>query len=56
VARKHYDLPVYRVGPHARLPFTARERADGVADIAANTVSMFRTATKTAALAATLPR
>jgi hypothetical protein len=37
-----------------RLPFTQREREDGIADIAANAVSMFRTATKTAALAATL--
>jgi hypothetical protein len=55
VARKHYGMPVYRVGPHARLPFTAREREDGVADIAANAVSMFRTASKTATLAATLP-
>ncbi|MEH1166422.1 hypothetical protein V6V47_13640 [Micromonospora sp. CPCC 205539] len=55
VAREHYELPAFRVGPHARLPFTARERADGIADIAANAVSMFRTAPKTAALAATLP-
>lgn len=54
VARKHYGLPAFRLGPHARLPFTAQEREDGVADIAANAVSMFRTATKTAALAATL--
>jgi hypothetical protein len=55
VARAYDDLPAFRVGPHARLPFTARERADGIADIPANAVSMFRTATKTAALAATLP-
>ncbi|MEV4201069.1 hypothetical protein [Micromonospora globbae] len=55
VAREHYDLPAFRVGPHARLPFTAREREDGIADIPANAVSMFRTASKTAALAATLP-
>jgi len=54
VAREHYNLPAFRVGPHARLPFTAQEREDGVADITANAVSMFRTATKTAALAATL--
>lgn len=54
VARVHYNLPAFRVGPHARLPFTAQEREDGVADIAANAVSMFRTANKTAALAATL--
>jgi hypothetical protein len=54
VAREHYDLPAFRVGPHARLPFTPQERADGIADIAANAVSMFRTASKTAALAATL--
>jgi len=55
VARQHYNLPAFRVGPHARLPFTPQEREDGVADIAANAVSMFRTANKTAALAATLP-
>jgi hypothetical protein len=54
VARQHFNLPALRVGPHARLPFTQREREDGIADIAANAVSMFRTATKTAALAATL--
>jgi hypothetical protein len=56
VAREHYNLPAFRIGPHARLPFTARERADGIADIPANAVSMFRTATKTAALAATCPQ
>lgn len=55
VARKHYTLPAFRIGPHAKLPFTAIEHADGVADIAPNAVSMFRTAPKTAALAATLP-
>ena len=55
IARRHYQLPVFRVGPHARLPFTEQERQDGVADITANAVSMFRTASKTAALAATLP-
>jgi hypothetical protein len=55
IARRHYNLPAFRVGPHARLPFTQREREDGVADIPANAVSMFRTASKTAALAATLP-
>jgi hypothetical protein len=54
-ATAHYNLPAFRVGPHARLPFTPQERADSVADIPANAVSMFRTATKTAALAATLP-
>jgi hypothetical protein len=54
VAREHYNLPAFRVGPHARLPFTRQEREDGVADIPANAVSMFRTANKTAALAATL--
>jgi hypothetical protein len=55
VARKHDNLAAFRVGPHARLPFTARERADAIADIPANAVSMFRTASKTAALAVTLP-
>ena len=54
VARRHYNLPAFRIGPHARLPFTTQERQDGVADIPANAVSMFRTASKTAALAATL--
>jgi hypothetical protein len=54
VARQSYELPVFRVGPHARLPFTDQEERDGIADIAENAVSMFRTATKTAALAATL--
>jgi hypothetical protein len=54
VAREHFDLPAFRVGPHARLPFTLQERADGVADIPANAVAMFRTAGRTAALAATL--
>jgi hypothetical protein len=55
VAAKHYDLPAFRIGPHARLPFTPREREDGVADLTANAVSMFRTAPMTASLAATLP-
>jgi hypothetical protein len=55
VARQHFNLPAFRVGPHARLGFTPREREDGVADIAQNLVAMFRTANKTAALAATLP-
>jgi hypothetical protein len=55
VAIQHYNVPAFRVGPHARLPFTSREAADGIADISANAVSIFRTATKTAALAATLP-
>jgi hypothetical protein len=55
VAREHYDLAAFRVGPHARLPFTRQEQEDGIADIPENAVSMFRTATKTAALAATLP-
>jgi hypothetical protein len=55
VAREHYELPAFRVGPHARLPFTSQEQEDGIADIPQNEVAMFRTATKTAALAATLP-
>jgi len=55
VARQHYNLAAFRVGPHARLPFTGQEREDGIADIPANGVSMFRTASKTAALAVTLP-
>jgi len=55
VALAHYDLPAFRVGPHARLRFTSRERADGLAEIPGNAVSMFRTAPTTPALAATLP-
>ncbi len=54
VARQHYNLPAFRIGPHARLPFNAREREDGIADIPENAVAMFRTANKTAGLAATL--
>src|SRR5207248_10291954 len=55
IARRHYSVNAFRVGPHAQLPFTPRERQQGIADIEANAVSMFRTASKTAALAATLP-
>jgi hypothetical protein len=55
VARKHSDRPVFRVGPHARLPFTGYDYANGIADIAANEFSLFRTAPKTTALAASLP-
>lgn len=54
VARKHYSLPAFRVGPHARLPFTEQERTDGIAMRPLNAVSMFRTGRKTATLAATL--
>jgi len=46
---------VFRVGPVAGLPDSVRDREDGIADIAENRVAMFRMATKTAALAATLP-
>jgi hypothetical protein len=56
VARRHVGQPVFRVGPHARLPFTYAERQDGVADNPGNAVAMFRTSGKTAALAATLPQ
>lgn len=55
IAQKDADQPVFRVGPHARLPFTYQERQDGVADLPGNAVAMFRTSGKTAALAATLP-
>jgi hypothetical protein len=55
VARKHVTKPVFRIGPHAQLSFTGSDYANGIADIGANAVSIFRTATKTAALAATLP-
>lgn len=56
VARKDANLEVYRVGPHARLAFSASERNNGVADISNNKVAMFRLGGKTAALAASLPR
>ncbi|GAA0958712.1 hypothetical protein Vau01_124290 [Virgisporangium aurantiacum] len=55
IARQHTNMPAFRIGPHARLPFTLQERLDRVADLPENAVSMFRTATKTAALAAILP-
>jgi hypothetical protein len=55
VARKHVDRSAFRVGPHARLVFTGYEFSNGIADIPANVVSLFRTAPKTAALAASLP-
>jgi hypothetical protein len=55
VARKYVDRPVFRVGPHARLPFTPLERAEGIAEQPGNAVAMFRLGTKTAALAASLP-
>ncbi|WP_426502851.1 hypothetical protein ACPPVO_35135 [Dactylosporangium sp. McL0621] len=54
LAREHDSLPAFRVGPHARLPLTPRERIDGLAAIGENAVSIFRLATKTARLAATL--
>jgi hypothetical protein len=55
IAREHDDLPAFRVGPHAELPFTSQEREAGIAELEANAVAMFRTASKTAALAAKLP-
>ncbi len=55
IATRGFSLPAYRIGPHAQLPFSTREVDDGIADISANAVSMFRTANKTATLAATLP-
>lgn len=54
VATVHNSLPVWRVGPHARLPFSSREYRDGLADNPGNAVAVFRTAPNTAALAATL--
>jgi len=36
VAARHVDTPVFRVGPHARLPFTYSERQDGIADLPGN--------------------
>lgn len=54
LARRYTDVNAFRVGPHAALPFTDGEYADGLADIAGSAVALFRTAPKTAALAATL--
>ena len=55
VARKYDGLPVFRIGPHAQLPFSQKEYEDGVADQPGNAAAMFRLGSKTAALAATLP-
>jgi hypothetical protein len=56
VATSSFVLPeVYRVGPHADIPFSSTERASGIADVAANRVAMFRLANKTAVLASSLP-
>jgi hypothetical protein len=56
VATKYRFGEQYKIGPAANLPFTLEEERAGVADIDNNKVSMFRLASKTAALAATLPR
>jgi hypothetical protein len=55
VARKYYNLPVFRIGPHGRLPFSQQEYAEGIGSEPGNAVAMFRLGSKTAALAATLP-
>lgn len=55
VAQKDYEQPVFRVGPHARLPLSRPEYDEGVAATLGNAVSMWRLGGKTAALAATLP-
>jgi hypothetical protein len=55
VASRSYALPVFRVGPHARLSLTRQELVEGIGDLPGNAVAMFRLGTKTAALAATLP-
>jgi hypothetical protein len=55
VARQHDDRPVFRIGPHARLPFSQQEYDEGIADQPGNAAAMFRLGSKTAALAATLP-
>ncbi|MBG0568219.1 hypothetical protein [Actinoplanes aureus] len=55
VAREYYDRPVFRVGPHAQLPFSPQEYDEGIAELPGNAVAMFRLGSKTAALAATLP-
>ncbi|MGK5680187.1 hypothetical protein [Actinoplanes sp. URMC 104] len=55
VARKYFDRLAFRVGPHARLPFSQQEIDEGVAEQPGNAAAMFRLGSKTAALAATLP-
>jgi hypothetical protein len=55
VAKKDRDANIYRVGPHARIPFDNYEVEDGLANIPQNAVAMFRTGPRTAALAAALP-
>lgn len=48
------DLYRYRIGPRARIGFSADEDAAGVSAIDANRVAMFRLGTRTAALAVEL--
>lgn len=56
VAKQFFDRPVFQVGPKADLPFSDAEFNRGVSEIENNRVAMFRLASKTAALAAALPR
>jgi hypothetical protein len=56
VARIHRSMPAFRVGPHANLFFSGYDYLDGIAEIKENVNSIFRTAPRTAALAASLPR
>jgi len=55
IAKKAYDLDgFYAVGPCASIEFSTAERTNGIADIPANAVGMFRLANRTAALATML--
>lgn len=54
VARKDENGEYYYVGPSAKIPFSTREQVDGIANIDANRVAMFRLTGKTATLAANL--
>lgn len=51
LATKAIPHEIYRIGPAADLPFSTTEVAAGITDPPANSVSMFRLAPRTAALA-----
>lgn len=55
IARVSEDIPgYYRVGPAANIDFSGAELSNGVSEIPANKVAMFRLAPRTSALAARL--
>jgi hypothetical protein len=49
------DEGLFRIGPHARIPFNNSESRDGL-DKKSNAISMSRLGPRTAALAASLPQ